>query len=635
MAIVQHQDEPACTEHEARPWRVTPVRTLVLAALIYVIAASWLSLRRHYGFVEIADTHIFENILWNTCHGKILHWGMVGINSLGNHMSPSMLLVAPAYAVCQSPVTLILVQRVLLAASAVVFYYCANRILASTRAACMLAVAYLAYPPLHGLNMDAFVPVILSVPLLMWMFYCYEARQRRWMWVAVVLSLGVKENVPLVVAAFGLYVALLRREVKLGVTVTTVATVWFVLALRVIIPYFAGNSFDTVYVQRYCGPEVGTTFAEVASFPVRHPIRALTTVLGRDQRSYLLHLLGPTGFLALAAPDVLLCSAPLLLQNLLATSWHGMRSTLCHYHAAILPGLLYATAHGIRRVAHLVAPRLQCQPRRVSEHLAGALLVCCAIYLPFSKELRLQIHQSWEYPFEAPAMAPPRRAVAKRLMAMVPPRAVVACPLNLANHMAGRPTFYSNVRNLPLPREGTAEGNIPPPDWVLLDLKLGAVEGIHQVMRDLRHLERFLAQDYECVERGALFVLLRRCETDEPTPGFRFTQEEAQAYWLATYQRALGSYQASPRRVDLLHDVACVLNEGNQPHLAIELLEGGLPVVGPAARLYVLLGLCYRELGKTEKAVQAWQQALRVAPDHRAARDLLAETQSGHNTPAP
>ena len=215
--------EPDLATPLGRAPAVLGLRTLLLAGLVYVVASSWLSLRRHYAFVEITDGHIFENILWNTCHGRILHWGMVGINSLGNHLSPSMLLVAPAYAVYHSPVTLILVQRVLLAASAVVLYYCANCVLASKRAACLLALAYLVYPPLHGFNLEAFVPVILSVPLLMWMLYCYEARRMKWMWVALILSLGVKENVSLVVAGFGLYVALFRREVKLGVTVTAIS----------------------------------------------------------------------------------------------------------------------------------------------------------------------------------------------------------------------------------------------------------------------------------------------------------------------------------------------------------------------------------------------------------------------------
>ena len=230
-------------------------------------------------------------------------------------------------------------------------------------------------------------------------------------------------------------------------------------------------------------------------------------------------------------------------------------------------------------------------------------------------------------------MAPPRRAVAKRLMAMVPSRAVVACPLNLANHLAGRPTLYSNVRNLTLPREGTREGRIPPPGWVLLDLGLGAIEGWHQVMQDLWRLEAFLAQGYRCVEREALFVLLRRCEADQPAPGFRFTPEEAQAYWLATYQRALGRYRVSPHRAGLLRHAAGVLSEGRQPHLAIELLEKGIPIAGSEAALFVLLGLCNRDVGHIEKAIEAWEEALRLDPDHRAARDMLVAARSSRPSP--
>ena len=638
MCNMASQQAPVCSENQARFWQVTPGRSLVLAALVYVGFTSWLSIRRHNGFVDVGDTHIFENMLWNTCHGEFLRWGMVGINALGDHMSPTLFLLAPAYALYQHPVTLILVQRALLAGSAIVVFHCANRVLGSARAAWMLALAYLVCPAQHGLNMASFTPMCLSVPLLMWLFCCYEARQMRWLWVALLLSLGVKENMPLVVAAFGLYIAVFRRDVKLGVTVMAIATVWFVLALRVLIPYLAGTSFDTLYIRRYYGPTVGATFGEVVSFPLRHPLRAVGIAFGQDQRWHLLRLLGPTGFVALAAPDVLLPAVPTLLQSLFATSAYGMCSTLTHHHATVVPGVMYAVMHGIRRIAHIAAARCQWQPCRVSGYLSTAVLACCAICLPFSNTLQLQIRQSWENSFEAPMMSPARRVVARRLMARVPPRAVVACPLNLANHMAGRPTLYSNVRNLTLQQGSTPGGTIPPAAWVLLDMKLGAIEGLHQAVQDLSRLEAVLAESYQCVEREAFFVLLRRCKAAPPTSAFRFTQEEAEVYWQATYRRALGCHQTKPQRADLLRDVACVLYEGGQTHLAVELLEKAIPVAEPKAYVFVLLGICYRDIGRSDKAIEAWQQALRLDPDHSRAKELLDEMAIGQGslgTPMP
>ena len=58
-------------------------------------------------FIALDDIHSFENILWKTCRGRVLYWGAVGMNSLGDHVSPTLALLAPVYALWQHPSTLI------------------------------------------------------------------------------------------------------------------------------------------------------------------------------------------------------------------------------------------------------------------------------------------------------------------------------------------------------------------------------------------------------------------------------------------------------------------------------------------------------------------------------------------------
>ena len=589
---------------------------------MYLVCTSWLAIRKHSAFSDLSDLHIFENVFWHTCRGRLLHSGVFGTNALADHVSPTLLPLAALYALCQRPQTPIVMQRLLLAAAAFPLYFCAKRVTGLPAVGALLALAYLVYPPQQALNLEGFTSIAPSVLLLMWLFYCYEARRLRWMWFVLLLSLGVKENVPLVVAGFGLYVALFRGDVKVGAGVFALATVWFFIAVKVVFPLVAGESYADRWMSEFYGDTAGSSLGEVAWLVVSQPVTVLRMALGAEQRMHLLRLFGPVCFLALGAPDVLICAVPILLQNLLA-SGHDVCSTLGHHHAALIAPIMYATLHGSRRLAAVVAR--YCRSARVASLLVSSLvLACCAASLATSKVCRLMFADTWESSLPAQPMPEPRRGIAKRFIHMIPARASVACSLNLANHLAARPELWCDLRYLPRLRELR-------PAWVLLDLKLGAVEGAQSAMRDLDMLAAFLAPDYECVGRDDLFVLLRRGRTLESGPRFQLTPEERNEYWLATWTRARGRHQARPRRPELLRDAAAVLLQADQAPAAVELIERGLPHVEPEAYLYVLLGMAYERYGKHDRARRAWNEALRLDPKHDLARDLL---RGAHSRPA-
>ena len=574
-----------------------------------------LSVWKYWHFADISDVHIFENVLWNTVHGRILHSGMLGMNSLGDHVSPSLLVVAVVYGLWQSPITLIVLQRVLFALSALVLYRIAERILGSPRAACALALALLAYAPLHAVNLESFTPVGLAVPALLWMFWCYEAKSR-WLWVAVVLALGVKENVPLAVAPFGLYVALFRRDWRRGAVLMALAGVWLAAAVWVVIPHFAGASFDATMTGRFFGATLGGSLGEAVRFVFTHPLDTAQIALRPEQRMHALRLFGPLLFVALAAPEVLLCAAPILLQNLLA-SREGMASTLTHYHAVAIPGMMYATVYGLRRVARGASKVTGFSAGRAARLLTWAVMACCLLNLPLSRTARHMVTNAWDACFEAPLMSPERAVTARRLMARLPKRSAIACSLNLVNHLAGRGVFWRDFRVLSRLREVA-------PEWVLLDMKLGAVEGIAHAMRDLKSLEGFLAHDYECRERTELFVLLKRGQAPSAAR-FAFSPQEVEAYWAATWERARCRHEAEPGRPGRLRNAAAVLLEAGQAASAASLLEKGIARAQPRAYLHVALAAAYRECGRSDAAVSALRRALALDPSHETARQMLQE----------
>lgn len=342
-----------------------------------MVLTSTLAIRTHRGFADVADTYCFVNVFWNTCHGRFLYCGELGINSLGDHVSPTLALVAALYAVSQSVETLIVCQRVALALAAVPLYLCARRVLRSGSEALVLALAYFVYAPHVAINLQNFKDIAISVPLLMWLFACYETRRVSWLWVALLLCCGTKENVPLVVAGFGLFVAVFRREWKLGGGVIAAALIWFFLAIGVVLPYFGGTSFDSRRMQGDFSFDGRSSLSGIVWGILSNPLGIARMALAKEYMMHMARLLGPVCFLSLAAPEALIAAAPVALQTLLMAGADTRRG-LTHHHAAMVPVIVYAAVLGIRRVSDILARR-GVDARRAAQWCAVAVLTCCAI----------------------------------------------------------------------------------------------------------------------------------------------------------------------------------------------------------------------------------------------------------------
>ena len=109
--------------------------------------------------------------VWSTAHGHVLEVteGQTGeqLVRLGFHVDPILALLAPAWIVFPSPVTLITIQVVAVALGALPVYWLARRHTGSAWVGGLLALTYLAYPWTAWIALDAFHPVALAIPLLL------------------------------------------------------------------------------------------------------------------------------------------------------------------------------------------------------------------------------------------------------------------------------------------------------------------------------------------------------------------------------------------------------------------------------------------------------------------------------------
>ncbi|KPJ55459.1 MAG: hypothetical protein AMS16_04300 [Planctomycetes bacterium DG_58] len=192
---------------EARPGFFARRGTLVVWVMMGVYCAVFITfslIKYAYFLYNDFDLAIFSQAAYTTIRGSLYN-SILGMNYLGSHMSLLMFLVAPIYGVFGHPVTLLVLQTVVLALGALPVYWLARRELKNAFVAVCFAALYLLYPALGYGNLYEFHPVTLTTTTLLFAFYFLWVGRFGWMVLFAVLSLMGKENVPLVVMMMGVY----------------------------------------------------------------------------------------------------------------------------------------------------------------------------------------------------------------------------------------------------------------------------------------------------------------------------------------------------------------------------------------------------------------------------------------------
>jgi len=282
-----------------------------------------------------------------------------GFSVLGDHFSPMLATLAPLYWVRPHPGTLVVAQAALFALAVPVVWVAVRRALGRGPAYCVAAAFALSWP-LQEATAVGFHEVAFAVPLTAVALERLQARRYGQSALAALALLLVKEDLGLVVAAFGVVVALRgRRALGAGLAAAGLAAV--LLSVKVLIPLAGGRSgyYAAYYTDALESP--GALMSALVS-----PVEKWQTMLW---------LLGPVVVLALGSP-LLLVAAPLLAERFLSANPNHW-GTIHHYNAYVLPVVVLAAVEVARRL-----------PRRARHAWAvGTLLaaVAACAWFPFGR----------------------------------------------------------------------------------------------------------------------------------------------------------------------------------------------------------------------------------------------------------
>lgn len=413
-------------------------------ALVFALLYATLACARYRGFMWSSwDLAIFSEVAEHYGHlqAPVAEVKGVGFNALGDHFSPILALLGPAYRLFPSPVTLLVVQALLLAWSIVPVTRAAVR-RSGTGLGLIVGVAYgLSFGLVQAVQVD-FHEVAFAVPLIA---YAAEALlDDRWRaaiaWSAPLVL--VKEDLGATVAVVGLLVALaprrlaadeLRRRRAVGVAVAVLGLAASALEVLVLVPHFAsGNGYE--YLSKF-GSSGGATGWHA---------RAETT--GR--------LLALTAAVALRSRLVLLAIPTLAWR--FASDNPAYWGTGWHYDAVLMPVFFLALVDGVAR--------LEASPRRpLRWYGAAAIPLTAAVALgslPWSPLRQLTSPVLWQ--------DSAHRAALRHALTLVPPGATVQSDLGAISHLGGRnPTYWIGVGGI-TPRYVVIDANTgwdpPAPD---------------------------------------------------------------------------------------------------------------------------------------------------------------------------
>jgi uncharacterized membrane protein len=369
-----------------------PLLLLGCVALIHFVIAARMNVSSYNNFdFGKFDLGNMTQMLWNTLHGRFLYmtdyfgtnlprWSM-------SHVDPILLLFVPIFAVFQHPLTLVISQLILVISSSFIIYFIALDRLKSKLASALIGISFLLYPAVGFLNSrTGFHGVSAVIPFFLLAFYLFEhmyyvssfsKRGHVLFWLMLVLTMAGKEQLPLYVFLFGLFIVILRPVArKLGFFVMGAGLLWFIAAFIIIIPAYSkqrvegytkfANSMkiDTssardvalpnYFLSRYEG--FGDSYVEIAVNSVLDHKKAIKVFFGGDKPDNLNKTFEPLMFLPLLSPQTLIFAGPDFFANYMTTAGGiGTAEIGNHRISMIIPVLFISVIFAIEFIGILMA----------------------------------------------------------------------------------------------------------------------------------------------------------------------------------------------------------------------------------------------------------------------------------------
>jgi len=302
---------------------------------------------------EWQDQAVRNQMFWNLVHGRIFSQSLQRF-PLPDHFEPMDFVIVPFYAIYPRIYTLFFCVSAALASGAIAVYLLCLRLFRQRSAGLLFAAAYLAFGPLHYVNVATYKTVMLSVPCMLFAFHFFHARRFHAFVFFAMLALGCRENISLAIFMFGVYALLMRMERRWAIAPFVMGAVWFVLSVKIVTPYISTGQYWHV------GKLLGSKgFVDLAFKLVHQPGVLAWALFNREQIQFYSDLLKPAHFLCLLSPEMLPALPSILNVCLKNVAYHrgGLPNNAAHSIAPAIPFIVIGTIFACHRISRWVSRR--------------------------------------------------------------------------------------------------------------------------------------------------------------------------------------------------------------------------------------------------------------------------------------
>lgn len=350
-----------CSKNEALLGKIKPGKktALISCAALFSVCFASIAVIGVFRFLTFStpnfDFGIFCNMFYNMKEsGRVLSsCERNGILShFAVHFSPIWYLLLPIYFVFPTPATLAAMQGLILASGIIPLLLIAKKNNLSDKALIFTGLIYAFSPVLiEGSFYDIHENCFLA-PLLLWMFYFHESDNKVLFFVFALLSMAVKEDAPVYVFIFAVYIFLADRKFLRGTLLALMSAGYFVLAVYIINKYGLGimsSRFQNLIANSNDG------LFGVVKTAITNPSYVFywlfKTEKGSEKFAYVAQLFVPLGLFPFCSkkPSRWLLLAPILIN--LITSYSYQYDITFQYSYGIFAFLLYAGVKNFRGVS--------------------------------------------------------------------------------------------------------------------------------------------------------------------------------------------------------------------------------------------------------------------------------------------
>lgn len=353
-AIFGHRSGLTLPSEAKKPHWIFPVVVGILALLFTVIISAWMISRVRAFRSPNFDFGIFSQMFYNMKEtglpmttverdGLLSHFSV--------HVSPIYYLMLPFYWVFPSPITLQILQAVVLASAVIPMWLIGKQRGLSGLQRTLLCALVLLIPTTGGGTSYDLHENCFLLPLVLWLMYAFDRRSILLTVLFAVLTLAVKEDAAVYVAVAALYVIIRTavnydkkhlKDMVLGFAVLAVSVIWFIL----VTDYLAtkGDGVMTSRYDNFIYDGSGSLFSVVKAV-LLCPMKMLFESTDPEKMEYICYTLVPLLGLPLLTRKYqrYILLIPYILLNLMS-DYQYQHSIFFQYNFGSSAFLLYLTA---------------------------------------------------------------------------------------------------------------------------------------------------------------------------------------------------------------------------------------------------------------------------------------------------